>query len=365
MFDLREIKRRNLIFAFISVCVSIGHAANIDWDNRTLTLVQKDAAYGRMIRLTSGEILCCYEYSAKVYVRTSTNNGKTWHPMTLVAQYSHGHAANPEIIQLHNGVVFCFYNERPRRSEQPYTIMTLTSKDRGRTWSAPRQLYRAGREFENGCWEPAAIQLPDGEVQLFFTNEGPYRSTNEQEITLIRSFDHGSSWSKPERISFRAGHRDGMPVPLVLRDKKGIVAAIEDNGLNGTFKPVILYTSLTDIWHTGCIVGKHPRRWSALKTDLPATVYAGAPYLCQLPCGVTLLSVQSNEGTRTKPQMVVYLGDSEARNFADKSIPFAIPANTRGVWNSLFVKGDNTITALSTTTIKQERGLWAIDGNVR
>lgn len=28
-------------------------------------------------------------------------------------------------------------------------------------------LYEEGYQFENGCWEPSAIQLPDGQIQLF------------------------------------------------------------------------------------------------------------------------------------------------------------------------------------------------------
>jgi len=356
---------RHLVFLLAIAFVSSSHATEIVWDSSTLTLVQRGAAYGRMIRLSSGEILCCFTYSRKAWVRTSTDNGKTWQPMVLVARYPYGHAVNPEIIQLTNCNVLCFYNERPRNRKLPYAIRATSSVDRGRTWSAAKQLYRAGTEFENGCWEPAAVQLPGGELQVFFANEGPYRSTEEQEITLMRSFDNGSSWGKPARISFRAGHRDGMPVPLLLRDNKGLVVAIEDNGVHGKFKPVILHTSMKDNWAKGCIDGDSPRRRSALKTDLRAEVCAGAPYICQLPSAATVLSVQSDEGARKEPQMVVYLGDGDARNFGGGSVPFKIGPETRGVWNSLFVKDRNTVTAISSTTMRNVPGLWAIDGHVK
>lgn len=42
-----------------------------------------------------------------------------------------------------------------------------------------------------------------------------------------------------------------LPVPLVLRDNKGIVVVIEDNGMKGTFKPAILYSSVEDSWRQG------------------------------------------------------------------------------------------------------------------
>ena len=102
---------------------------------------------------------------------------------------------------------------------------------------------------------------------------------------------------------------------------------------------------------------------------LPEPVYAGAPYLVQLPSGETLLSVQSSEGrgtphTHTNARMVVYVGNSEAADFGTRSEPFAALTDGVGLWNSLFVKDAETVTAVSATTIDGVRGLWAIDGRV-
>src|SRR5581483_10129655 len=95
-----------------------------------------------------------------------------------------------------------------------FAIQMKLSEDEGRTWSAPRLLYEAGANGGVGCWEPAAVQLASGELQLYFANEKPYPATTEQEITRIRSFDNGGSWGAAERASFRLQHRDGMPVPI-------------------------------------------------------------------------------------------------------------------------------------------------------
>src|SRR5690242_21276392 len=43
-----------------------------------------------------------------------------------------------------------------------------------------------------------------------FRSEAPYTKSNEQEISLLRSFDHGLTWSRPTQVSFRQGKRDGM-----------------------------------------------------------------------------------------------------------------------------------------------------------
>jgi hypothetical protein len=336
----------------------------IEWDESTLTLVRRGGVYARMIRLQNGEILCGYDVGAKVHVSRSKDNGKTWGDETFVCAASFGGAANTEILQLQNGWILLSFNERPMDRVHPFTIKTCISKDHGYTWSPPSLVYEADVMFENGCWEPAQIQLPIGEVQLFFANENPYRNSTEQEITLVRSFDNGLTWTPPETVSFRKGHRDGMPVPLALRNGKGIVLAIEDNGLNGNFKPAIVHTSLKANWKEPPADGNNPRRWSALTTPLPADVYAGAPYIRQLPSGETVLSCQSTEGNRKEAQMVVYIGDENAKNFAHKSVPFKLAPDTPGLWNSLFVKDDNTVTAISGTIINGVAGIWAIDGRV-
>lgn len=339
------------------------------WNQATLTLVQSGAVYGRMVRLPNQQILCSYERGSRVYVRRSRDEGRTWEQETAVAAFEFGGAASPEILVLQNGWVLLSFNERPRDGIHPFTIKTSVSKDGGETWEGAKLVYEAGTDSGTGCWEPAQIQLPSSEIQLFFANEKPYPDTTEQEITMVRSFDNGASFSQPQRISLRAGFRDGMPVPLLLAGGKGIAVAIEDNGIAGKFKPSILYTPMEENWRQPFVSGESARRWAALKVQLPNSVYAGAPYLRQLPGGETILSVQSgenrlNEGTLRNSQMVVYLGDSEARNFTGKSVPFPVVPEAGGLWNALFIKDETTVTAISGTVINGVRGLWAIDGTL-
>ena len=56
------------------------------------------------------------------------------------------------------------------------------------------------------------FQLPNGEVQVYFANEGPYTHSNEQEISMMTSVDNGKTWGGYKTVCFRAGSRDGMPV---------------------------------------------------------------------------------------------------------------------------------------------------------
>jgi hypothetical protein len=355
--------------AIALLALALPVAAAIQWDPSTLVLVQPNGVYGRMARLTDGEIICSYERAGRVWVRRSNDEGRTWTAETQAASFAYGNAANPELLVLPNGWVLLFYNERPTDRVHPFTIQVAISRDNAQTWDDHRLLYEAGTDSGTGCWEPAAVLLPTGEIQLFFANEKPYPDTTEQEITLLRSYDLGETWSEPARVSFRAGRRDGMPVPLLLSDGRGVALAIEDNGLAGAFKPAIVYSSIEDNWTQPFAGGDSPRRWAALDPQLPDPVYAGAPYLRQFPSGETVLSLQSGEdrdrqSTLDFSRMVVYVGDAAASHFGSPSVPFPVAPGASGLWNSLFIKNETTVTAISGTVIDGVRGLWAIDGTV-
>ena len=350
----------------------------LEWKLATLSLIQSNGYYGRIIRLNNGELICAFDFERKICVRHSKDEGRTWEGLITAAEWPFGRLTNVELLQLRNGSLLCFYNERPRSRSatgsgmdalqdgtHPYAICMTRSEDNGETWQKAETLYTAGLEFTNGCWEPAAIQIPSGEVQVVFSNEGPYRNSDEQEITLLRSIDNAHHWSTPEKISFRLGARDGMPVPLILKKGKGIAMAIEDSGLSGNFKPAIVLTSMKDNWHSGVRIPDGTNRWSALRTLPEAVVSASAPYLRQMPSGETLLSFQRSEtGEMAKAYMVVCIGDEWARNFDAPSRPFPVTEGKAQLWNSLFVKNKKTVTALSEATINGVFGIWSIEGTL-
>ena len=358
----------------------------IEWDASTLQLIAPGGDYGRMVRLGDGAIACAYDRGGTLWIRRSADEGQTWSEPVFVAKEADCWLTNSELLPLRNGELLYFWNERPRAAVEhqhkpappgkltrPFLIRMARSADGGRTWSAPQTLYTAGPSYQDGCWEPAGIELPggdgDGEVQVYFANEFPFPSTVEQEISLLRSRDGGKTWSQAERVAMRKGHRDGMPAPLLLAGGRGIVVALEDNGLSGNdrFKPAIVHTSVEDNWRSGPVNGDSPRRWSALAAPLPAQWYGGAPCLRQLPSGHTLLSYQESEdGTLAAARMAVCVGDADARNFTNKTYPLArVEAAPGQHWNSLFVKDTDIVTAVATATIKGRRGIWTIDGRVR
>ena len=353
---------------------------SIVWDNATLQKIAPlqnrnigYCGYPRMVQLFDNSLICVYEISGGVIeCIKSLDLGKTWTIPKIIATGSNGiNCTVPEILELKNHSLLASYNLRPAvfDASKHFGISIKKSYDGGITWQEERLLYQAGAAFEDGCWEPSQLQLPSGEIQLFFSNEGIYTNSNEQNISLLRSFDNGLNWTtKPEIISFSAGKRDGMPVPIFLKEKNEILFSIEDNGA-GQFSPSVIRNNLSDNWKTPADEGS-PSRTTALAIPLASTIYAGAPYLRQLQTGETVLSYQSTEGRNSQWDlscMNVVVGDAEGKNFRNKSIPFDVPLGKRGLWNSLCVLTDNTVVALTSTnaySINNETEVWMIRGKI-
>ena len=328
------------------------NGSRIFWDARTPVTIFSGGGYGRLIELNDGCLLACCE-SGGIKVCFSSNQGRTWTSPTLIAPNANNTPnCVPDLIQLSDGTIIVGYNPRP---SQPYTedrrfgIRVRRSTDKGRTWSDEIFVYDADYIFENGCWEPSFLELPSGELQLYFADESPYTTTGEQQISLCRSFDGGLTWTEPQRISYRSGYRDGMPVPVLLSDQRNIVVAIEDNGWSGVgdFVPTTVRTSLSNNWKNNFYVsGSSTQRNRSINHDYCPVAKGGAPYLRVLPNGETVLSHQSTYGDGDNMKMYVYVGNKQAKDFKAMSRPF-YQGTTKGCWwNSLAVIDTGIVVAV-------------------
>lgn len=350
----------------------------IAWDYTTLTPIsdQNDTqynGYARLIQLNSKKIICTYESGGAILVKISNDLGKSWSsPIKVISGTIAVNMTTPDILQLKDNSLLICYNPRPiagNTSGAKFSINTVKSIDGGLTWIENKVIYEATSEFENGCWEPSALQIPTGEIQLFFSNENVYKSSNEQNISLLRSSDNGSTWSTtPEIVSFRAGKRDGMPSPILLKNQNEIVFSIEDNGIENQFKPYIIRNTISENWKQTVDASSNNRNY-ALAEEINKALYAGAPYLAQLSTGEVLMSYQGTENRTSNDinnaEMKVVIGNNQAKNFDRKSVPFLIAVGKSALWNSIAVLDDDTVIALTTTNqFGNSAQVWMIKGRV-
>lgn len=355
----------------------------IGWDYRTQTFVT-GGAYGRVKLLADGRQAFVYDEGGVCKIRFKQPLGRTFSSVRTVATPPTGSGyTNCELLELSDGTLLYAYNERV--SGMGLRIKVKYSFDGGQSWRDEQTVYEvqeSGYLPENeglfGIWEPAMIELPGGEVQLYFASEYKVPG-NDQKIAMLRSLSADENgvrqWAtETVDVCYTVGYRDGMPVPLVLQDGKGIVFAIEDDGFGGGFQPGIIYSSMDDNWASGTRYGNSSNRWIAVTQGEPRG--GGAPYIIQLKTGETLLSTQTNSladqrgapwDDMYKNRPFVYIGDADARNFSRYSIPFPFmdEPDQGGVWNSLCQINDSTVLCVSDVHgHPTQSGLWTVEGRI-
>lgn len=333
-----------------------GDVSRIFWDAGSLATVFSPGNYCRIIELDDGRLLAAAEACGGISIASSADKGATWSkPVCIAVSPDSIFYAVPDLIQLSDGTVLVGFNPRPvppYSTDRLFGIRVMRSTDNGATWEGPVFVYDARHTFGDGCWEPSFIELESGEVQCYFADESSYISSNEQCISVCTSLDGGRSWSDPRAVSFRAGSRDGMPVPVVLGDGKTVAVIIEDNGWPGyrNFVATTVRTSVADSWKSGPVHGDDCRRRMIFsKAPGPESVSA-APYLRVLPWGETVASYQGNHSPEVTDlqyfDMFVAVGDSEARKFKSITNPFHIAPGRHSIWNSVSVLDDGTVLAV-------------------
>lgn len=326
--------------------------SRIFWDNRSPVEIFSGAGYARLIQLQDGRLMACCE-SGGIKVAYSKDMGATWgKAQKIVENVNDVPNCAPDLIQLSDGTIIVAYNPRP---SEPYTedrrfgIRLKRSTDNGATWSDEVLVYDADYLFENGCWEPSMLELPSGELQLYFADESPYTKNGDQQISISRSWDKGQTWSTPAKVSYRQGNRDGMPVPVLLNDGKTIAVAIEDNGYSygeGDFIPATVRSTLTSNWRTFVNAQSAARRPAVSYSYCPVAK-GGAPYLRVLPNGETVLSHQSCYNHGDTQNMYVYVGSNKALDFKAMSCPFYVEESKAALWNSLAVIDTGVVVAVA------------------
>ena len=247
---------------------------------------------------------------------------------------------------LQNGdimAVASFRSSRNFRRTNEYNGLAMRiSSDGGKTWGEEQVIYKGSN------WEPQILQLPTGEIQVYFTHGGPKIQpqmeagipTSEMVpssgTAIIRSYNNGKTWDPyvmeppyaAHRVSQQYTHTDKgiqvftdqMPCAILLNNTKTIALALESKFVrNGKDVLYITMAYNDDNWAVGLGLDEEG------PADKQENMWSGAaPYLRQFPSGETILSYNQK-------RFQIRLGDSLARQFGDPLFPL----RGTGRWGSL------------------------------
>ena len=209
----------------------VGDAGGAEWAapvEYASTLVSRPSPYGRMVSEPDGTLLMSI-YGAPAVARPgvrhvcalarSTDGGRSWGDESLVAEGFN----EASYARLPDGRLLC----AARSEEKDASVAVLTSVDRGRTWSAPQPVTRAGEH-------PADLTvLGSGAVLLTFG-----RRVRPLGCGALISRDGGASWERDREVLLAADGVEtadlGYPSTVELSDGRIVTLMYYASGSEAT-----------------------------------------------------------------------------------------------------------------------------------
>lgn len=168
-----------------------------------------------------------HEGARDVAIWFAQRGARGWDTPVAVARDAAHPTWNPVLFQAPGGPMHLYYKVGPNPRE--WWGMEITSRDGGRSWSAPRRL-PAG---VLGPIKNKPVVLPDGTWLSPSSREDGTAETNRWYLRMERSTDRGRTWTALPEIMSPTGieaiqpsvlvHRGG-PLQLVARTRQGTVA---------------------------------------------------------------------------------------------------------------------------------------------
>jgi hypothetical protein len=140
-----------------------------------------------------------YASSVSVPVNKSTDGGLTWgQPIQVVADQDKSRTDDKPSITADptnpNYVYATWARSARQGNENSASTMFARSTDGGKTWEPDRDIHDApNNDFNYGH---QIVVLPDGTLIDAFC-EGDFNGNRQATLTLLRSTDHGQTWSAP------------------------------------------------------------------------------------------------------------------------------------------------------------------------
>ena len=315
--------------------------------------------YPRVKQTATGEYILLYmngEVGHDIYI-TRSKDLRRWQGSEKL--FASGKSkkrmyASADAIVLNNGDIIAAAGFRWEYSGDQLTngIEIRRSTDNGATWSAPQVIYTGA------VWEPSLLQLPSGEVQIYWTNTHVKGASpenfgrtddNSTGTAMLRSFDNGYTWNGNINVPYTAQivaqqytktGSDGkyysgqMPVATILNNGK-IALALEvrttDSSGNKTYNLSFAYTDAKNSWPVA--LGGDEEGPELLKKNM--FLKGAGPYIRQFKSGETLLTYHWDS-------WYMLIGNTDATQFNERVKAFG-KDKAVDIWGSTEIIGTHTV----------------------
>jgi hypothetical protein len=341
-----------------------GHASewansSLEMNYRKLTSLESpsisatNAYYPRIKKLSDGSYLLLYQQGQvawNVYMATS-KDFVTWTNVSTPLFQSEAVTlddgtkdtrcfSSADAIVLSNGNILAFAAFRVNNGYKAHPeyngIMMRRSNDNGKTWGASEIIYKGT------TWEPYALELGSGELEVFFTDAEP--NIGDSGTSLLRSMNNGKTWTAVGKVirqktgtaidgSGKTIFSDQMPVAIQLKGQTKIAVATEVRV--GTSYHLSMAWDKTG-WAYAPLTGESEGPADRQLNLGPSS--AAAPYLVQFPSGETVLSYNTNN------VFTMQMGNNDCTTFGDGYQPFS----TSGCWGAMNVADPHRLLAAFT-----------------
>lgn len=272
--------------------------------------------------------------------------------------------AGCDLMTLQDGRILSVASFRHRKNyryKREYNGLCMRiSNDNGETFGEEIEIY------QGTTWEPCPIQLPNGRIEIYFTDcnvptpgiwtEAEYGEeiTNGTDTGLIYSDDNGKTWTPSfgnepikaarqirayDETSGTYLYTDQMPSVICLHDGKRRVCANESAvGIPKTYYISLSYTDNEGNWGGYDEKGNEPARRNN------NFIRGCAPYLQQFPSGEVFLSYNRSESGSNR--FFIRRGDENAENFSDETSTFGDEIKAKGYWGSIYAESPHELVAV-------------------
>lgn len=270
----------------------------LDWENSTLSMICWGAAAPRVYVLPDGDLIAGYESTNAIYTAISDDGGKTWKERTKATFYPELACANVNFF--HDGQrLYLAYRAVGYQEEGFYSSLQISvSSDNGKSWEVHSTIVE-NLEISNqfrGVWEPC-LGILNGELACFYANDS--RSITDFQNIECQIWRNGE-WTDRSVISKGDSHnsRDGMPVWMQLKCGT-YVCVIESTKYRGEGNSMMIQL----LWSDDGVKWSEPV--DIFRNDNSGEM-SGAPGIAELPSGQLVISFQTNAGTPTQDNSIMW-----------------------------------------------------------